>query len=115
MILRVDMKHFRLLLTGDISSEQEALLSPDEIKDCSVLKCAHHGSRFASGEEFLRAVSPKVTVISCAARNSYGHPAPETVERLTQAGSRICYTMQSGAILMQTDGKKLRLWGFSDP
>lgn len=115
MVLLITEGRFRLLLTGDISSEQEQKLDPQKIRNCTVLKCAHHGSRFASGEEFLRAVSPKDTVISCAARNSYGHPAPETVERLTQAGSRICYTMQSGAILMQTDGKKLRLRGFLSP
>ena len=115
MVLLLTKGSFRLLLTGDISSEQEQTLDPQKIRHCTVLKCAHHGSRFASSEEFLRAVSPKVTVISCAARNSYGHPAPETVERLTQAGSRICYTMQSGAILMHTDGKELRLRGFLTP
>ena len=115
MVLLIKKSQFRLLLTGDISSEQEQKLDLQEIRNCTVLKCAHHGSRFASGEEFLRAVSPQVTVISCAARNSYGHPAPETVERLTQAGSRVCYTMQSGAILMQTGGKKLQLRGFSTP
>ena len=115
MVLLIKKSQFRLLLTGDISSEQEQKLDLQEIRNCTVLKCSHHGSRFASGEEFLRAVSPKVTVISCAARNSYGHPAPETVERLTQAGSRVCYTMQSGAILMQTGGKKLRLRGFFNP
>ena len=115
MILRAEKGQFRLLLTGDISSEQEKKLNAGDIMDCTVLKCAHHGSRFSSCEEFLHRAGPQITIISCAEHNSYGHPAPETVERLMNAGSRILYTMNSGAIMLQTDGKKLRLRVFNDP
>ena len=42
-----------------------------------------------------------------AKENRYGHPAPETVQRLERAGCRIFYTMKSGAItLYPADGKK---------
>lgn len=115
MVLLVRKDRFRLLLTGDISADQEKTLYPDAIRGCTILKCAHHGSRFASSDEFLQICKPRITLISCAKHNSYGHPAPETIDRLTQAGSQIFCTMQSGALLLQTDGKKLRLRTFLDP
>ena len=115
MVILVRRDRFRLLLTGDISADQEKVLAPDAIQGCTILKCAHHGSRFASSDEFLQICSPRISLISCAKHNSYGHPAPETIDRLTRAGSRIFCTMQSGALLLQTDGKKLRLRTFLDP
>ena len=46
-------------------------------------------SRYSTSEAFLQAIRPKLAVISCAKENRYGHPAPETVQRLERAGCRI--------------------------
>ena len=45
-------------------------------------------------------VLPAAACISCSKYNSYGHPAPETLERLTEAGTEIFTTPQSGMIIL---------------
>ena len=107
-VLMVEISGLRILFTGDLGEEgeQELLEAGTDLR-AAVLKVGHHGSRFSTGEAFLEAVSPNVAVISCAENNRYGHPAPETVERLEQADCRVFYTMKSGAItLYPADGKK---------
>ena len=107
-VLMVEISGLRILFTGDLGEEgeQELLEAGTDLR-AAVLKVGHHGSRFSTGEAFLEAVAPKAAVISCAENNRYGHPAPETVERLEQADCRVFYTMKSGAItLYPADGKK---------
>lgn len=107
-VLMVEISGLRILFTGDLGEEgeQELLEAGTDLR-AAVLKVGHHGSRFSSGEDFLEAVSPGFAVISCAEDNRYGHPAPETVERLERAGCRIFYTMKSGAVtLYPVNGKK---------
>ena len=99
LVLLVRGGGVRLLLTGDISAQAENRIHGD--LDCDILKCPHHGSASSAGAEFLQKTSPKLTVISCSLHNRYGHPAPETVQRIRQTGSRLEYTMKSGAILVQ--------------
>lgn len=106
-VLMVEISGLRILFTGDLGEEgeQELLEAGTDLR-AAVLKVGHHGSRFSTGEDFLEAVSPKFAVISCAENNRYGHPAPETVKRLEQAGCRIFYTMKSGAVTLYTHGGK---------
>ena len=107
-VLMVEISGLRILFTGDLGEEgeQELLEAGTDLR-AAVLKVGHHGSRFSTGEDFLEAVSPGFAVISCAENNRYGHPAPETVERLERAGCRIFYTMKSGAVtLYPVNGKK---------
>lgn len=90
-----------VLLTGDIGAEQEKLLlGRRALDDFAVLKAAHHGSKNSSCEEFLAEIRPDITIISCGENNRYGHPHPETLDRLEAAGSRICQTWEKGQITL---------------
>ena len=72
----------RALITGDMNSSGErSLLRFADIPDIDLLVVGHHGSRHSTSEELLRAVSPEIAVIPVG-RNSYGHPAGETLGRL---------------------------------
>ncbi|MEK7541693.1 MAG: MBL fold metallo-hydrolase, partial [Patescibacteria group bacterium] len=73
------------------------------------LKVGHHGSKTSSTEEFLKAVSPGVAVVSAGRKNRYGHPHPEVVERLKRFGIRVRRTDQEGDIRMESDGIGYRL------
>ena len=66
----------------------------------TLLKAAHHGSNGSSSEEFLECFSPAFTVLSYGEGNTYGHPAPETLERLSAAHMQIVITMDAGAVIM---------------
>ncbi len=102
-----------VLLTGDIGEDEERLLlDRGLIHDQVVLKVAHHGSKYSSCEEFLSKVSPEYAVISCGENNVYGHPAPETLERLEDAGCEIFKTPQSGQITFYEKRGKWKLRTF---
>lgn len=88
------------LFTGDISSPQEKkilpLLScPDD--NYRVLKVPHHGSRYSSSMQFLERFKPQVAIIEVG-ENSYGHPHPDTLERLKNIGAQIFRTDLDGTI-----------------
>lgn len=100
MVLRVNAFGTTFLFTGDISSEVENVLDKDGISDVDVLKTAHHGSGYSSSEEFLKASKAKMAVISCGRKNRYGHPAPETLERMQKADMQVYITMKTGAVIM---------------
>lgn len=92
----------RALWTGDIGEEQEAwLLASGALPEIDVYKAAHHGSSYSNSEKYLEALSPRISVISCAERNRYGHPGAQAVANMETAGSRIFYTMDSGQIKVQ--------------
>jgi competence protein ComEC len=42
-------------------------------------------------------------VISCGRRNRYGHPAPETLERLHAAGIPIARTDEDGTVVVRVE------------
>lgn len=91
--------HVRALWTGDVGRQQEEwLLAGGRLPEIDIYKAAHHGSEYSNSEGFLKALSPKLSVISCSEKNRYGHPGAEAVEHMEAAGSRILYTMKSGRI-----------------
>ena len=106
LVMELRYRAFRGLFTGDIGEETEReLIKKGLLSDVDFLKVAHHGSRYSTCEEFLEIVKPELAVISCSDSNTYGHPSPETVERLEKSAARIAYTMESGAVTVRTDGE----------
>lgn len=105
VVLRVSHGDDCLLFMGDAERETEAaLLHAGALSACQVLKVAHHGSAYATTPEFLAAVQPKVALISVGAGNSYGHPAGDTVARLTKAGAAVYRTDQDGHVRLLSSG-----------
>lgn len=103
-----------LLLTGDIGDKGEnEMLSGGLLKDVDILKAAHHGSRYSTSKEFLKTVLPEITLISCGANNSYGHPHEELLIRLEEAGSSILTTPEYGAITIEM-GKRMKVYGYKN-
>jgi competence protein ComEC len=96
---------FTAMLTGDAPASVEHLLVTryGTAVHADLLKAGHHGSRTASSEEFLEAVHPALAVISCGRRNRYGHPAPETVERMRADGIGVARTDEDGTVLVRVD------------
>lgn len=103
---------FSMLFTGDTEGNGEsALLNTLQeygITNLSILKVAHHGSGYSTGEELLLQLSPEIAVISYGKNNLYGHPHPELLERLFKSGCRIFGTGGSGAVSFYTDGRVLK-------
>ncbi len=104
LVLRVDHGSVRYLFTGDIDAAVEAAVVARQTPiAANVLKVAHHGSKYGSSADFLAAAGAQESVISVG-DNSYGHPAPETLDRLATAGSRVWRTDLKGNVRVESDG-----------
>lgn len=113
MVMKVHFGKFRGLFTGDIGAETEKKLL-DSMEDVDFLKVAHHGSKYSTCQGFLDVVSPEIAVISCSAKNTYGHPSADTIKKLEDCGAQVEYTMKNGAITVRTDGEGIWLDRFID-
>lgn len=93
---------FHMLVTGDMNQMvEERLVRTVPLPLCQVLVAGHHGSGTSSGETLLNTVAPETAVISVGERNPYGHPAPETLDRLADRGVDIYRTDQLGTVTIQ--------------
>jgi len=93
IVLMLDSNGRRALLPGDISSRVEALLAEKGLSvGADILKVAHHGSRYSTSEDFVKAVAPSVAVISAGENNPYGHPSPDILAILEDSGINILQT-----------------------
>ena len=109
LVYRLRDGSFSMLFTGDISSEIEGQIAVDS--PCTVLKVAHHGSKYSTSAEFLEQVQPRLALIS-SGRNVYGHPSGETEARLEEAGAQIEETVRSGALCLEVRKNQMQLFRF---
>lgn len=108
LTIRVTYGNTSFLFMGDCEKEDEQhLMAADARLRSMVIKIGHHGSRSSSTEAFLKAVKPEYAVISVGSDNSYGHPAPEVLERLQSLGAEVYRTDLCGTILCFSDGNEL--------
>ncbi len=112
LVLRLRFGNQSLLLPGDAEKESErTILAENDANElhADVLKIGHHGSKNSTMPEFLAAVQPRIGIISSGEGNPYGHPSPELLERLENAGVRVFRTDRDGAIHVLTDGMRLKI------
>lgn len=102
--------NFRLLAGGDIPTAVEELLVEQGSVPASldVLKVNHHGSNTSTSLEFLRYITPHVSLIQTG-KNSYGHPRPEVVANLQKTATKIYRNDQHGMVKYQTDGYHFKI------
>ena len=97
-VLSLKYENFSALFTGDIPAEIEKSIINKIDNNYTILKVAHHGSKYSSDMEFLKKVMPAYSVISVGVDNSYGHPGTETINKLKSLNSKILRTDLSGEI-----------------
>jgi competence protein ComEC len=102
-IIYLEYLGLRFLFTGDASKNQEGSVIDNynskiyenvhgkniNLYDVDFLKVAHHGSSDSCSSKFLDIVSPKNAVISVGGGNNYGHPAPTTINALTNVNNSV--------------------------
>lgn len=111
MVLSLHYREFSMLFTGDLEKEGEQyLLEHSEWQDYDVLKVGHHGSKNATSMRLLETITPEYALISSGEGNTYGHPAPEVLERIAKQGCQSADTQQSGELVLLTDGKRYKIF-----
>jgi competence protein ComEC len=108
LVLRLTHGDVRILLAGDLEREGEALLlARGGDLTAELLKAPHHGSKTSSTPAFIGSVRPRHVVFCVGARNQWGFPAPEVVDRYAAAGAERWRTDQNGAVTFVSDGRSL--------
>lgn len=109
-VLKLTYGQSSFLFTGDAEREsEEEMLKSGLPLSADWLKVGHHGSESSSSKEFLKAVSPRIAVISVGRGNDYGHPAPSTLKRLKSMGIAVYRTDQQGTLVFVSDGETITL------
>lgn len=106
--VRVQFGENSFLFTGDAEehSEEDMVASGENLK-ADVYKAAHHGSRTANTENFIKAIDPRYVVFSCGEGNTYGHPHAEVLDRLRKMGIQIFRTDDQGTVVAVSDGQTI--------
>jgi len=106
IVLRLDYGDFSMLFMGDAEEQTEARLVGHDLNlKATVIKIAHHGSKYATSEGFLKRVQPQAAIISDGAWNRYGHPAQSVLDRLKAINAKLYRTDLQGEITITTRGK----------
>ena len=98
IVLLLDIPGFSALFTGDIESDIDARIIRNIRTPVDFLKAPHHGSKGASSRALLNVLDPRVAVVSVGAKNTYGHPAAETLQRLGDRGAEVERTDLNGTV-----------------
>jgi len=102
IVLLLTEGDYRALFTGDTGFQAEkGMLESGLVSKVDYLKVGHHGSKYSTSLEFLEKIRPSLAVISVGAKNRYGHPTTETLERLSKVGASVRRTDQEGAIVVE--------------
>ncbi len=110
IVVKISYKEISILFTGDAGKAAEKnLLEENADVAADILKVSHHGSKTATTEEFLGAVSPKYAVISVGTKNKY-LPDKDTVKRLEDSGAEIYRTDLDGSVIAASDGKNISIF-----
>lgn len=75
-----------LMMTGDAGAIAELQMMKKGPWQAQVFKLGHHGSKNSSHGTWLDHVRPRYAIASSGKNNSYGHPAPEVLERCRVRG-----------------------------
>ena len=102
---------FDVLITGDADEYVEKMLVKYfTIPDIELLVVGHHGSASSTCMELLARTSPELGIISVEEDNSYGHPDPDTLERLRRAGVEVHRTDLEGTVTVAVRGEAVGIW-----
>jgi competence protein ComEC len=99
------------LFLGDleINAENEYSKKYKSFLDFDVLKVAHHGSKTSSSYEFLKYVTPEVSLISAGLNNNFSHLADEVLNMLGNFKSRLYRTELDKEVLYDLTKIELKL------
>jgi competence ComEA-like helix-hairpin-helix protein len=107
--IRLQYGDFSILLPGDAEAAERRWwewTATELVRNCNVLKLAHHGSRNGTDAPWLAIVKPELAVASMGKGNEFGHPHPETLGLLSHLGIALKRTDFDGTVTIQSDGER---------
>ena len=108
IVIKLQYGKISFMFTADATSDVESKILNEDLKS-TVLKVAHHGSKYSSTATFLNKVSPQYAVIMTGFGNSYGHPHSIVLQKLEKIGAKIYRTDEKGTIIFKTNGESIEI------
>lgn len=111
VVIKAVYQNNSFIFQGDAEKESE-----DDILDAGfsvkadVIKLGHHGSNTSTSADYLKAVNPKIAVISCGTDNKYNHPHKEIITRLEKNNIEYYRTDLNGTVVVSSDGTNLSVY-----
>ena len=107
LVMRARTPAGTILFTGDIEAEaQDRIVRGGDVR-ADILKVPHHGSRTTTAE-FLRAVRPRLALVSAGSGNTFGHPHPTVTTALAALGTTVARTDVDGDVVIVGTASELR-------
>ncbi|MBM7868019.1 DNA internalization-related competence protein ComEC/Rec2 [Heliobacterium gestii] len=111
LVLLVEYGQCRLLLTGDLEREGQAYLAAQYAGEffpltAGVVKIPHHGSRHNLEPSLMAALGELDLAVVSVGRNTFGHPAPEILQRWGEQCAEVLRTDTCGAVIATGDGEQ---------
>jgi competence protein ComEC len=98
-VLLVSAGERRLLLTGDIETSVESLLTYRAVLPVvDTVVVPHHGSKTSSSPAFVAALRPNLAIVAAGIDNRWKMPREDVVRRWRDAGATVLNTAVSGAV-----------------
>lgn len=85
---------------------EDVLLNRDYDVKADILKIGHHGSKTATSESFLQAVSPTYAVL-CVGWNTYGHPSDLVIDLLYDYHVQVYRTDGFRQVIFTIEGSQI--------
>ena len=99
IVILLSYKHKNILLTGDMTIQNETLLLQRyQLPKIDILKVAHHGSKTSSSSNLIELIKSEISLISSGRGNKYQLPNQEVIQRLYENGSKVYDTQINGEI-----------------
>lgn len=109
IVYKLSFKKFSGFFPGDTPQTiSDALSVESPMQGVDYIKIPHHGSANGLTENLLKALMPRVAVISVG-KNTWGFPRPEILDMLGKYGVKIYRTDIEGDVEIITDG--FEMWG----
>ncbi|MBR0599515.1 DNA internalization-related competence protein ComEC/Rec2 [Sinanaerobacter chloroacetimidivorans] len=111
LLMKLSFLDMDVLMTGDMGFDGENQIlkhyreDPEKLQS-DILKIGHHGSRYSTGDVFLKTVDPQIAVFQVG-KNNFGHPHPVVIEKCEKKGIMIYRNDLHGAVLLELKKKEM--------
>jgi competence protein ComEC len=111
-VLRLEFGELRYLFASDIDKRDELYLQRAGAIRSAVLKVPRHGSPTASSADFVAAAAPRLAIVSAGGRRRNEADREDVLDRYRAGGAEVLRTAEDGAVIIESDGKRVRFAGY---
>jgi len=104
LVFQIEINNHQLLFMGDAGIETEEDILKN-LSNIDFLKVGHHGSRYSTGNLFLKKTTPKYAYIPAGLNNRFNHPHPEVLKRLEKNNVKYLISSEVGSVFLKFDEK----------